>query len=108
MKQILKKGKQRLSEGNNVLIYPEGTRTPVGKVGNYGRSGAALAVASGVPIIPVAQNAGYCWPAHTFIKWPGQIHVSIGQPIDTSDADSKQLTEQVKDWIEATQQTLIH
>lgn len=108
MKQILTQGKQRLAEGNNVLIYPEGTRTPVGKVGNYGRSGAALAVASGVPIVPVAQNAGYCWPAHKFIKWPGIIHVSIGKPIDTTGADSKVLTAQVKDWIESTQETLEH
>lgn len=108
MKQILAQGKQRLAQGNNVLIYPEGTRTPVGQAGNYGRSGAALAIAADVPILPVAQNAGYCWPAHKFIKWPGRIHIVIGKPIDTTDADSRQLTEQVKDWIESTQQTLSH
>ena len=108
MKQILSIGKQRLAEGNNVLIYPEGTRTAFGKVGNYGRSGAALAIASGVPVIPVSHNAGYCWPAHKFIKWPGQIHVSIGKPIETTDKDSKELTEQVKDWIETTQKALQH
>jgi len=108
MKQILSQGKRRLAQGNNILIYPEGTRTPVGKIGNYGRSGAALAIAAGVPILPVAQNAGYCWPAHKFIKWPGRIHVVIGKPIDTNGTDSRQLTEQVKDWIETTQQTLSH
>ena len=108
MKQILAQGKQRLAQGNNVLIYPEGTRTPVEQVGNYGRSGAALAIAAGVPILPVAQNAGYCWPAHKFIKWPGRIHMVIGVPIDTTNADSRQLTEQVKEWIESTQLTLSH
>jgi 1-acyl-sn-glycerol-3-phosphate acyltransferase len=108
MKQILLQGKLRLAQGNNVLIYPEGTRTAVGKTGNYGRSGAALAIAAGVPVIPVSQNSGHCWPAHAFIKWPGQIHVSIGKPIDTSNTDSRQLTEQVKDWIETTQTSLEH
>jgi 1-acyl-sn-glycerol-3-phosphate acyltransferase len=108
MKQILAQGKQRLAQGNNVLIYPEGTRTPIGQTGNYGRSGAALAIAAGVPILPVAQNAGYCWPAHQFIKWPGRIHMVIGKPINTTDADSRQLTDQVKGWIESTQQTLSH
>lgn len=108
MKQILSQGKARLAEGNNILIYPEGTRTPVGKAGNYGRSGAALAIAAGVPVVPVAQNSGYCWPAHTFIKWPGTIQVSIGQPIDTTDANSRELTEQIKEWIETTQKTLEH
>ena len=108
MKQILAQGKQRLAQGNNVLIYPEGTRTPIGQTGNYGRSGAALAIAAGAPILPVAQNAGYCWPAHTFIKRPGRIHVVIGEPINTTGADSRQLTEQVKGWIESTQKTLSH
>ena len=108
MKQILTQGKQRLAQGNNVLIYPEGTRTPVEQVGNYGRSGAALAIAAGVPVLPIAQNAGYCWPAHKFIKWPGRIHMVIGVPIDTTGTDSRQLTEQVKGWIESTQQTLSH
>jgi len=108
MKQILSQGKHRLAQGNHVLIYPEGTRTAVGKIGNYARSGAALAIAAGVPVLPVAQNSGNCWPAHTFIKWPGQIHVSIGRPIDTSNIDSRQLTEQVKGWIETTQTSLEH
>ncbi|MFT7300015.1 MAG: 1-acyl-sn-glycerol-3-phosphate acyltransferase [Porticoccus sp.] len=108
MKKILAQGKQRLAQGNNVLIYPEGTRTPIGQTGNYGRSGAALAIAAGAPILPVAQNAGYCWPAHTFIKRPGRIHVVIGEPIKTIGADSRQLTEEVKDWIESTQKTLSH
>lgn len=108
MKQILAQGKQRLAQGNNVLIYPEGTRTPIGQTGNYGRSGAALAIAAGVPVLPVAHNAGYCWPAHQFIKWPGRIRMVIGKPIDTADSDSRQLTEQVKNWIESTQQTLSH
>ncbi len=108
MKQILAQGKQRLAQGNNVLIYPEGTRTPIGQSGNYGRSGAALAIAAGVPVLPVAQNAGYCWPAHRFIKWPGRIHMVIGEPIETAGIDSRQLTEQVKGWIESTQKTLSH
>lgn len=108
MAHILIQGKQRLAEGNNVLIYPEGTRTAYGQVGRYGRSGAALATAAGVSIVPIAHNAGYCWPAHTFIKRPGQIHISIGAPIDSANLDSQELTLQVKTWIESTQDTLEH
>ena len=109
LKQILSQGLQRLASGKNVLIYPEGTRVPPGKIGRYGRSGAALAIAAGVQIIPVAHNAGHCWPAHAFIKWPGQIHISIGEPIETnSDDDSRLLTERIKNVIEATHKTLQH
>lgn len=104
MKQVMQQGTQRISEGNRVVIYPEGSRIPYGKIGKYGRSGAALAIAAGVPIIPVAHNAGYCWPARQLMKRPGTIHVIIGKPIIvTAESNSQVLTEQVKDWIETQQ-----
>jgi 1-acyl-sn-glycerol-3-phosphate acyltransferase len=46
LRQVMKQGQLRINEGNNVVIYPEGTRTDPGQVGNYGRSGAALAIGS--------------------------------------------------------------
>ena len=102
LRGILSQGKQRLAEGNNVLLYPEGTRMAVGETGTYGRSGTAMAIAAQVPLLPIAHNAGTCWPAHKFLKYPGTIHVVIGKPMPTIDADSKQLTEEVKLWIEST------
>jgi|TARA_B110000503_G_scaffold31186_1_gene50353 1-acyl-sn-glycerol-3-phosphate acyltransferase len=109
LKQILSQGLQRLASGKNVLIYPEGTRLPLGEIGRYGRSGAALAIAAGVQIIPISHNAGYCWPARAFIKRPGQIHISIGEPIETNSGDdSRLLMEHVKNVIESTQKTLKH
>ncbi|WP_438951086.1 lysophospholipid acyltransferase family protein [Porticoccus sp.] len=104
MSQVMSQGKQRIIEGNRVVIYPEGSRIPFGKIGKYGRSGAALAIAAGVPIIPVAHNAGYCWPARQLIKRSGTIHVIIGKPINITPGSNSQLvTEQVKDWIETHQ-----
>jgi len=101
LRDILSQGKKRLSEGNNVLLYPEGTRIDIGETGNYGRSGTALAIAAQVPILPIAHNAGICWPAHKFIKVPGTVHVIIGEPLSTQNKDSKLLTEEIKQWIEA-------
>lgn len=102
MRQVLDQGLQRLQDGSNVLIYPEGTRIPFGQVGKYGRSGAALALKAGVPVIPVAHDAGRCWPGNGWIKYPGTIHVVIGEPLPTEDTDSRQLTEAAQDWIEST------
>ncbi len=102
LREVLSQGKQRLEEGNNILLFPEGTRMNYGEVGNYSRSGASLAINSGAAILPIAHNAGHCWPAHRFIKHPGTIHVIIGKPIDSTGRKSKELTEEVKDWIETT------
>ena len=106
MKQIMAQGKQRLAEGNNVVIYPEGTRIDPGQQGKYARSGAALAIQAGVPIVPLAHNAGLHWPGRRFIKLPGTITVVIGKPIDTIGRSSKELTELAREWIEGHQQRI--
>ena len=108
MKQVQELGSQRLKEGNNVLVYPEGTRVPFGESGKYARSGASLAISAKVPVIPVAHNAGYCWAPGEFLKKTGTIHVVIGAPIDTADTDSRTLTQTAEAWIEATQEKLSH
>lgn len=100
IKDILEQGEHRLKLGRSVMIFPEGTRTPPGQVGNYARSGAMLACRAGVPIVPVAHNAGLFWPSKRFLKFPGVIEIVIGAPIDTSSGDSRAITEHVKQWIE--------
>ncbi len=99
IRQVLKQGKQRLSQGINVVIFPEGTRIRTEQVGSFMTSGAALAKAAGVQILPVRHNAGLCWPAGSWLKKPGTITLSIGPPIDTSEGNPRELTEQARQWI---------
>lgn len=106
MRQVLDQGLARLADGNNVLIYPEGTRMPHGTKGKYGRSGAALAIKAGAPLLPVAHNAGQCWPADHWIKRPGTIHIVIGQPLDVTGMDSRALIDAAEQWIESTVEKL--
>lgn len=100
LKDVKSKGLERLQQGNNLLVFPEGTRVPLGQVGNYARSGADIACSAGVPVVPVAHNAAECWPHKQFLKYPGTITVVIGAPIDTTGRDRKDVTEEVKTWIE--------
>lgn len=106
IKDVMEQGQQRLAMGSNVIVYPEGTRLNHGHYGQYARSGAALAVAAGVPIVPIAHNAGKCWPARRFLKHPGIITVVIGRALDTSSGDSKALTTAAQQWITARQQEI--
>ncbi len=100
LKTVKTMGVKRLAEGNNVLVFPEGTRTPVGQVGNYARSGADIAISAGACIVPVAHNGGLHWPMHSLIKKPGTIKIVIGAPISSAGKNSKALTAEVKEWIE--------
>jgi 1-acyl-sn-glycerol-3-phosphate acyltransferase len=102
VQQVLEQGRQRLAEGLWVVIFPEGTRVPAGQTRRYGLSGALLAAAAGLPIVPVAHNAGEFWPRRSWRKRRGTIRVVIGPPIPTADAEPRLLNERTQRWIEDT------
>jgi len=99
--QVLAQGRDRLAEGLWVIVFPEGTRMPVGTTRRYGISGALLAQSNELKIIPVAHNAGDYWPRRGWLKRRGIIKVVIGPPIDTAGKTARQATEDVQQWIES-------
>lgn len=101
MKQLLKQGKERLQAGFCVVIFPEGTRIPYGKRGKYKIGGAMLAASSGAPAVPVAHNAGRLWGRNSFIKRPGLITMSIGEPIEPAGLKADEINHRAEEWIEA-------
>lgn len=104
--QVIRVGRLRLQEGRWPLLFPEGTRIAPGKAGRYKAGGVLLARAAGVPIIPIAHNAGECWPRRAFVKKPGMVTVSIGPLIQTSGLSASAVNEQVEQWIEGEMRVL--
>ncbi|WP_054113423.1 lysophospholipid acyltransferase family protein [Marinagarivorans algicola] len=100
LRQVKSGGVQGIYDGLNVIIFPEGTRMKQGERGKYARSGAEIAVTSGAKVIPIAMNAGVYWPNKEFTKYPGTIHLVIGEPIITTDKTSREVTIEVEQWIE--------
>jgi 1-acyl-sn-glycerol-3-phosphate acyltransferase len=100
MAQMAEQGRERLHQGFWIVIYPEGTRIRSGTRARYKTGGARLAIALGVPVVPVAHNAGYLWPKGVLGKRPGTITVSIGRPIHPEGNDMQSLTDRLEDWIE--------
>ena len=101
VKQVIRQGTERLDEGINVMIFPEGTRVRHGQTRKYGASGAALAAASGRPIVPVAHNAGLFWPRRGVRKHPGTVRFVIGEPVYVGDRDMREVNAEIQTWIEA-------
>ena len=79
---------------------------PRGQRGEYKSGGTRLAISAGVPVIPVAVTSAAVWPPKAFVKRPGVVHVSIGQPIATAGRKHDELMRQVEDWIEAEMRRL--
>ena len=98
-RSLLVQGVERIAGGNSVIVFPEGTRSKFGKVKRFSRGGAKLAVAAKTGIIPIAHNAGYCWPARKFVKRPGLVKVVIGERRSVDSGDATQLTVDVENWI---------
>lgn len=106
LKRMAEQGRRRLAQGFWILIYPEGTRMPPGKRGKYRVGGAWVAEKSGVPVVPVAHNAGLVWPRNAFLKKPGLITVVIGKPIETAGLDAAAINARAEAWIEERMETL--
>lgn len=101
LRQSLEQGRERLERGFCIVIFPEGTRTAPGAQGTYHPGGAWLAVKTGVAALPIAHNAGECWPRNSFLKYPGIVTVSIGPALTTRDVTPEALNAQVEQWIES-------
>lgn len=81
----LKTGLKRLEDGGLFGIYPEGTRSPDGRL-YRGKTGVArMALESGAPVIPVAMiNTNVAQPIGKRIPKLVRIGVVIGEPLDFS------------------------
>ncbi len=81
LKQMLRSARARVDSGRHVLIMPEGTRMPPGHTGRYHPGVFALYKYLGLPVVPVAHNAGLFWPRNGFLKRPGTIAIEFLEPI---------------------------
>lgn len=101
IKQILEKGSKRLKRGEDILIFPEGTRVDVGKQLEFKKGGALLAVEAAADIIPIALNSGEHWNNKSWLMLPGTITVVVGPLITTKGKDWQQVNTEVAKWINA-------
>ncbi len=104
--KVVQQGRRLMAEGVWVIMFPEGTRIARGQVGEYKTGGTRLAIAAGVPVIPIAVTSGRCWPKKAFVKRPGIVDISIGPPIPSTGRQADELMAEVQAWIEAEMRRL--
>src|ERR1700719_1641293 len=74
-----------MKQGYSFLVYPEGTRSPDGRLQRFKKGVFVMAIEAGIPIVPVA-----CAGAHRIMKKnslivrPGKVTVRFGKPIDAA------------------------
>jgi len=73
MRQTLRAAQRVLDTGHQLIIFPEGTRSPYGVVGELKPGVAALYLHCDAPLIPMALNSGLAWGKTRILKLPGEI-----------------------------------
>lgn len=106
LSQVVEQGRERLKEGLWVVVFPEGTRVAPGATLRYKPGGAILAKRAGVPVVPVAHNAGEFWRRNAFLKRPGEIVVSIGPVIEVKGVKVDEINARAEAWVEAEMRRL--
>jgi 1-acyl-sn-glycerol-3-phosphate acyltransferase len=83
--ESLEKAIAELRAGQSFLIYPEGTRSPDGRLQEFKKGAVVVAIKAGVPIVPMACSGAHrVMEKRSLVIHPGEILVEFLEPIDAS------------------------
>ena len=89
-RQSIKIGEQALSDGYNVIILPEGTRTVTGKIGKFKKGGFHMAKNIKAPILPVGTRGAFEFkPKNRWYIKPRTVYLQIGSVVEPSEFNQK-------------------
>lgn len=107
LKKMIRQAKDRVDDGRQIVIFPEGTRFPPGAETVYHAAGiTALYKALDVPVVPVATNAGLCWPPRGITRTPGIAVYEVLPPIPPG-LGRRELMATLKDALEPATDALV-
>jgi 1-acyl-sn-glycerol-3-phosphate acyltransferase len=84
-KKSIALAEEKLSNGNCVVIFPEGTRSHDGNVGTFKRGAFSIAADINLPIVPITIDGAYKRMSRkSFFIMPGRIKLIIHKPIENT------------------------
>jgi len=105
LKSMIEDATALLRQGRSIVVFPQGTRTPVGEKRAYLPGTAALYKGTDFPVVPVALNSGVLWPRRKFRKRAGLITIEFLPPIEPG-LDRRRFLKELESRIETTTQRL--
>lgn len=82
----------------SIWIWPEGTRSLDGKLIPFKKGFVHLALATGLPIVPVILHGAHkVWPAKTMQFYPGEVRVEVLDPIKTDNWSKENVNKHVEE-----------
>lgn len=79
----VEKATEAMKAGQSFLIYPEGTRSPDGRLQEFKKGAVVMAIKAGVPIVPMACSGAHrIMEKRSLVIRPGEVVVEFLEPID--------------------------
>jgi 1-acyl-sn-glycerol-3-phosphate acyltransferase len=80
-----KKATENLQKGKSYVVYPEGTRSPDGRLLGFKKGAFLMAVDAGVSVVPVTVSGGSSMmPKGRVELYPGTLRLTIHEPVSTA------------------------
>jgi 1-acyl-sn-glycerol-3-phosphate acyltransferase len=74
-----------LRQGEPLVVFPEGGRSPDGRLRAFRLGAFRLALAAGAPVVPVTIAGAFeAWPAQRRLPRPGRVTVTYHAPLDAA------------------------
>jgi 1-acyl-sn-glycerol-3-phosphate acyltransferase len=87
-------GVKALRSGMPLVVFPEGSRTADGELRPFLSGAAFLAIRAQVPLVPIALKGVFdLLPMHTRHFYPGEMSLTVGEPIETKGMTVRQIDE---------------
>lgn len=82
IRQTIEEASTKLKDGMSLVIFPEGTRSKTGVMGNFKRGAFLLAAEFKLPVVPLTIDGAFdIMPRNTYFTRPGTITLTIHKPI---------------------------
>ena len=82
--EAVEKGVQALKAGKSFLVYPEGTRSPDGRLQRFKKGVFVMAIKAGAPIVPISvSGSNKIMPKGKFVMRPGGVRITFHEPVAT-------------------------
>jgi 1-acyl-sn-glycerol-3-phosphate acyltransferase len=81
LRGLMRAAQRAAANGQQIVIFPEGTRTVPGVFVELHDGIAAVAASTRLPVCPALTDSGRVWGRRSFRKYPGVIHLDILPPL---------------------------
>jgi 1-acyl-sn-glycerol-3-phosphate acyltransferase len=82
--EAVEKGVRALKAGKSFLVYPEGTRSPDGRLQSFKKGVFVMALKAGAPIVPISvSGSNKIMPKGKFVMRPGAVRITFHESVAT-------------------------